>query len=207
MPTGEDDEIVRKAEIAPCGRAIPNPELVEVDGRCDHRDSGPIDAVVALEVVSDEIALHVEPRTGAPDGTALRRQKTTAWRGDEDSTSRSGPGRRRRAMSRTKDTADVNDVPDPRAREARVDGVERLALLINTPKQGAQVRLPILVTWKRRRGPPATTSRSTVKYAGHWHTILGACRVYVWPGYGALAASNYGVVMGPVDFRVLKPKK
>jgi len=101
-------------------------------------------------------------------------------------------------------------------------------LLITTPKQGARLAAPVVATWKPQLRATyynaqvycnsvkvlsawPTKARfviqQRVKYEGRWHTTVGTCRLYVWPGFGRRADKNYGAVMGPIDFTILPARK
>ncbi len=123
----EDQEPVRQPELPSSRLAVADTELVEIDARRDQGHPRRVDAVVALEIGADDLALRVDPDPLVEHGTALHREQepllgVAQRRGGEARSSGV------RVVTRSKDARDVHDVADPGARQAGVDGVERLPL-------------------------------------------------------------------------------
>jgi HYR domain. len=100
------------------------------------------------------------------------------------------------------------------------------ATLLRSPKDGARLRKPPKLVWVRNseasyynvqlfRGNVKILSawpiRATLalkanwKYQGHAHRLMpGAYRWYVWPGFGARAAIDYGEMLGVSTFQIVR---
>jgi hypothetical protein len=103
--------------------------------------------------------------------------------------------------------------------------VPRLNLL-HTPKDGAKVKTPPKLTWARNaeanyynvqlfRGQAKILStwpvgaslklKRTWKYQGRRYTLTnGVYRWYVWPGFGARSAVDYGALLGSNSFQMTR---
>ncbi|MFL6020800.1 MAG: HYR domain-containing protein [Gaiellaceae bacterium] len=100
------------------------------------------------------------------------------------------------------------------------------ATLLRSPKEGAKLKKPPALVWIRKseaayynvqlfRGnlkilstwpsKPRVGLRPRWKYQGHNYTLApGVYRWYVWPGFGARAAVDYGEMLGFSSFQIVR---
>ncbi len=100
------------------------------------------------------------------------------------------------------------------------------ATLLRSPKDGARLKKPPKLVWVRNseasyynvqvyRGAvkilstwpvkPAVALKRTWKYQGHTYKLTpGVYRWYVWPGFGARSAVDYGDVLGFSSFQIVR---
>jgi hypothetical protein len=100
------------------------------------------------------------------------------------------------------------------------------ATLLRSPKDGARLKKPPKLVWVRNseasyynvqvyRGAvkilstwpvkPAVTLKRSWKYQGHAYKLTpGVYRWYVWPGFGARSAVDYGDMLGFSSFQIVR---
>jgi HYR domain len=100
------------------------------------------------------------------------------------------------------------------------------ATLLRSPKDGASLKKPPKLVWVRNpearyynvqvfRGAvkilsswpakPALTLKRSWKYQGHKYKLTpGVYRWYVWPGFGARSAADYGDMLGFSTFQIVR---
>jgi hypothetical protein len=100
------------------------------------------------------------------------------------------------------------------------------ATLLRSPKDGARVKKPPKLVWARNSeasyynvqvfrgaikilsawpGKPALTLKRTWKFQGHKYKLTpGVYRWYVWPGFGARSAVDYGDMLGFSSFQIVR---
>ena len=100
------------------------------------------------------------------------------------------------------------------------------ATLLRSPKDGARLKKPPKLVWVRNseaayynvqlfRGSvkllstwpvkPVLTLERAWKYQGRTYSLTpGVYRWYVWPGFGARAAVDYGEMLGFSSFQIIR---